>query len=60
MTREEIERFVRTVIFMESPTAEGVGEMTNKITERWIEDRADAHQDGVLAGQMSVWNNSSY
>lgn len=51
MTREEIESFVRKVIADDWD----VERMVSKVTERWTEDRADARQEGFVAGQMSTW-----
>lgn len=46
MTQDEIMRFVRTVIFMESPTTEGITEMVDKITDEWLAAQDDAFRRG--------------
>jgi hypothetical protein len=54
MTREEIEKFVRHVI----EHGDGGAGAIRAITEKWTEDvqdnRSDAYQEGVWAGQETA------
>lgn len=57
MRQGEIEDFARKII---QDVDLSIDEQVAKITYEWVEGQADAYQEGVVAGQMSAWNNSSY
>jgi len=52
MRQVEIEDFVRKII---QDVDLSIDEQVAKITYEWVEGQADAHQEGVVAGQMSAW-----